>query len=110
MTTYYYLNEDKTFRPATMIEWAEQLESLHLTGTYQVADNNLGRYWISTSWLGFNNPLDEEILLFETIIFKKDDANEFHLINQNKYPTYAEAQEGHKDAMAWVINEINGTE
>jgi hypothetical protein len=69
----------------------------------RVAEDNVGRYYISTVWLGLNhNWGDGPPLIFETMVFAKDDAGEvdFSDLDSDRYSTEAEAIAGHDQMVA----------
>lgn len=93
----YYLNEDKTYRPATLDEWAEQFEHMDR----HVGNDCVHGKHVSTVWLGLDhNHFGGVPLLFETMVF-----SEYHggtNIYMERYSTWDEAKEGHQKAMEWV--------
>ncbi len=93
----YYLNEDKTYRPAELIEWATQLE--HMDN--HVACEVVLCKTVSTIWLGLDHGFREERpLVFETMVFSEYDSGTD--IYMDRYSTWDEAVEGHQKAVEWV--------
>ena len=110
MPDFYTLNEDKTVSSCTSEEWYEQREKMFQTRTKHVAKKYIYDYLISTVWLGIDHAftrfsestINHEPMLFETMIFKRDDfPYECYL---DHYSTWKEAEEGHKKAIEWVKN------
>lgn len=94
--SHYYLNEDKTYRPAELMEWAEQFEHMER----HVADDNLNGKRVSTVWLGLDhNYSGGKPLLLETMVFDE----EGYEIYCERYTTWQEAEDGHEKAIQWVI-------
>jgi hypothetical protein len=97
MSEFYYLNDDKSYRLATLIKWGEQFGSM---------DRHLGNdivngKWVSTVWLGLNHNLGEGAPhLFETMVFEK--AIGSIEIFCERYSTWQEADEGHQRAIQWI--------
>jgi len=97
MLTYYYLNEDHTFRPCKITEWSEQFEKINK----HVADDVINGKKVSTVWLGLNHNFFHGIpLLFETMVFDENGRD----IYMERYATWDEAESGHKKAIEFVIN------
>lgn len=103
MINTFYLNQDHTYRPCSLQEWANQFEEINK----HVADEIINDMRVSTVWLGLNhnhfnlgNPL-----LFETMVFTdKDSGNDVYC---ERYSTWQEAEEGHKKAVQWVKDGCN---
>ncbi len=97
--TYY----DKSGNPISQMDWRQKSEDFD----YKVIkQENLGKYFISTVWLGLDHNIYGEIpLIFETMIFidedKKEEGNCLHLW-QERYYTESQAIKGHKDALILV--------
>src|SRR5271170_7396410 len=97
--THYYLNDDHTFRPCSLMEWANQFETMdrHI-GDDHVSDNA----HVSTVWLGTNhNFFGGKPLLFETMIFSRGDeawADQF----QFRYSSWEQAKRGHELAVELI--------
>lgn len=93
----YYLNEDKTYRPAELLEWAEQFENMNR----HVGNDVVCGKHVSTVWLGLDhNHFGGVPLVFETMVFSEHDGNSD--IYMERYSTWDEALEGHKKAIEWV--------
>ena len=93
----YYLNEDKTYRVCSTLEWGNQFEHMDR----KVGDDVINSYHISTIWLGLDhNYFGGEPLLFETMVFDKVGGGTD--IYMRRYSTWDEAVEGHKRAVQWV--------
>lgn len=89
MSDHYFLNEDKTYRPCDVMTWAKQFDRLDK----HVADAYVGDYRVSTIWLGLDHSFGgDKPLLFETMIFEKDDYNDLFC---RRYTTWDEAEKGH---------------
>lgn len=97
MGHHYYLNEDKTYRPASLHEWATQFEHME---RHVGDDMVLGKH-VSTVWLGLDHNLyGGEPHVFETMIFSEHESRTD--IYMERYSTWDEAVEGHKAAIEWV--------
>lgn len=98
-SNYYYLNDDHSVKPCSLIEWSQQQNQMFKDNSKHLALNNVGHYSISTVWLGINHNFHFKgrALLFETMVFDKDDS-----IYTDRYSTWDEAIEGHKKAVQWV--------
>lgn len=93
----YYLNEDKTYRPAELMEWAEQFEHMDRHVACEVIEGKK----VSTVWLGLDHSFcGGKPLVFETMVFSEYDGGTD--IYMDRYFTWDEAVEGHKKAIAWV--------
>jgi len=107
---YYTLDENKKPVRCTLEEYAdwtkskgneiEKAQELH-----RVAETTIVDYWVSTVFLAidhsFRGDTDHTPILFETMIFnqKTDSALDY----QQRYATWKEALEGHKEAVEFVI-------
>lgn len=96
----YYLNEDHTYREATLEEWSEQFEHMDR----HVGNDMIHGKHVSTVWLGLDHNhaglFSNEPLLFETMVF-----SEYHGgtdIYMDRYSTWDEAVQGHQKAIEWV--------
>ncbi len=103
--TKYYLNEDHTYRPCDLLEWATQFESMHDNDTKHVAKDIIGNKCISTVWLGVDHNFsifddNKKPLVFETMIFENDGS--YMDIYMDRYTTWDEAIAGHAKAVEWV--------
>lgn len=95
--SHYYLNEDKTYRPADVMEWAMQFETMD---RHIGCDNVLGKK-VSTIWLGLDHGFCEDRpMIFETMVFSEYDGGTD--IYMDRYSTWDEAVEGHQKAIEWV--------
>lgn len=96
MTTYY-LNEDKTYRPATLKEWVDQLGSINIS----LCVDNIEGNRVSTVWLGFDTGLfKDKPQVFETMIFfKEQKEGEGYCV---RHSSWEEAKIGHKRAIQWL--------
>lgn len=98
----YYLNEDKTYRVATTIEWGMQFEKMDR----HVGDDIVNGCHVSTVWLGLDhNYFGGRPLVFETMVFDKEGGGRD--IYMDRYTTWDEAVEGHKKAIEWVKDGCN---
>lgn len=101
MQGFYYLNDDKTYRPATLNEWSTQFEEMSINHTKHVANDIVNGCHISTVWLGLDhNHFGGRPLILETMVFNAEKGGED--IYCERYSTWAEAAEGHKKAVEWV--------
>lgn len=96
MSDKYFLNEDKTYRPCSLMEWGTQ----HETMDKHVAQDEINDCWIATVWLGLDlNHWGGPPLVFETMVFKEESD-----IYCDRYTTWTEAEDGHQKAIEWVKN------
>jgi hypothetical protein len=103
MSDYYFLNEDHTYKPCTLMEWANQTDILWKENKKHVADEEINGKRVSTVWLGRDhNYLGGCPLLFETMVFDKQLADSS--IYMDRYTTWDEAVKGHQKAITWVLN------
>ena len=99
MSYHYFLNEDKTYRPCNLHEWAMQFREIDR----HVGDDIVDNCRVSTVWLGLdNNYFEEPPLVFETMVF--DAEKHGSDIYSYRYTTWDEAIEGHKKAIQWVLD------
>lgn len=97
MLNHYFLNEDHTYSPCDLMEWATQLESMNKHVAYDLINDCR----ISTVWLGLNhNWGDGPPLVFETMVFKPSGSDNY----QVRYTTWDEALLGHEKAKQWVLD------
>lgn len=104
---HYYLNEDHTYRPCTLLEWSNQLQVMNSNGTKHVADDDVKGYRVSTVWLGLDHNhfglLDEgRPHVFETMVFKKGDSIDLFT---RRYTTWEEAEKGHSIIYDLILND-----
>jgi hypothetical protein len=93
----YFLNEDKTYRSAELMEWAEQFETMDRHVGNDIVHGKL----VSTVWLGLDHSFHgDEPLVFETMIFSEHKPRTE--IYMKRYSTWDEAAEGHQKAIEWV--------
>lgn len=93
----YYLNKDKTYRRAELMEWAEQFERMSRHVACEVV---LGKK-VSTIWLGLDHSFcGGEPLVFETMVFSEYDRGTD--IYMDRYSTWDKAIAGHQKAIEWV--------
>jgi hypothetical protein len=98
--TKYILDEHKNVIPATLLEWAEYLESHHKERI--VAKDKIDGHMVSTVFLGLDHSNicnAGKLEIFETMIFGKNSGAEEYC---DRYATWAEAEEGHRRAIQWV--------
>ena len=78
-----------------------------------IGQNEIGKYFISTIWLGFNHGFrPDEKLLFETMVFDQslnNENNQWTALELERYSTEKEAIEGHA-AMKKKYEEIYASE
>ncbi len=100
---FYFLNEDKTYRPCELDEWSNQFENMSIQGVRHVAEDFINGCHVSTIWLGMNhNYFGGVPLLLETMVF--DTPHSGHDIYMKRYTTWEQAVEGHKKAVQWVLD------
>lgn len=100
---HFYLEENHSCRPCTLMEWAEQFEYLSCHNKKHVGNDIINGKHVSTVWLGTDHNFLREInggppLLFETMVFG-DEGRDIYL---ERYATWDQAFEGHKRAIEWV--------
>jgi len=93
---------DRQGKPLDLMEWARILDNDPLR---IVAQEIVGRYFVSTVWVGLNmNLFGSTPLIFETMIFlaNKEDNEEKNPLAfyQERYETEEQAFKGHEEAMA----------
>jgi len=89
----YILNGHEAVPCEDLMEWARWFESPEKC---RVAETVRGKIRVSTVFLGLNRSFgDGPPLLFETMIFDGDQKQ-----YQDRYSTWAEAEDGHKKACA----------
>ncbi len=88
---FYFLNDDKTYKPCSLNEWANQMEVLDK----HVGDEIVNGYRVSTVWLGLDhNCHDGAPHLFETMVFG-DHGNDYNELFMKRYNTWDDAKKGH---------------
>jgi hypothetical protein len=89
-------------RPIGVAEWGR----LSSQDDYRVvAQEQIGPYFVSTVWLGLDHGLGrtERPILFETMVFVPEHANDFSLATDtHRYCTESEAIAGHADVVATI--------
>ena len=88
----YYDKEGKSIE---LMEWGRLSEDKE----YKIIkQENIGKYWISTVWLGLGHNFDDGVpLIFETMVFERKDGKvDFLALDCDRYSTLKEAEEGHK--------------
>jgi hypothetical protein len=89
---------DQEGKPITHDQWSELWGDLD---ERQFRKTTIGRFFISTVWLGMNHRYnDGPPLIFETMIF--DEKSNSADIGCQRYSTKVEAIAGHEDAIRWV--------
>lgn len=106
----YILDKDHNVIPVhDLLEWAKWFE--HERPKQRIGYSDLGEYCVSTVFLGIDHSFEiGPPLLFETMIFMKDNAyvkgeKNIFLDYQERYSTWNEAKEGHKRACEHVLQE-----
>lgn len=98
MTGHYLLKEDKTYEPCDLMTWCKQFENMQRHVAYDIING----YKVSTVWLGLDHSyFGDKPLLFETMIFHKDTGTDIYC---ERYSTWPEAEEGHAEAIKWVLD------
>lgn len=99
---HYFLNDDHTYRPCTLMEWAKQMEDFYKQDKKHVGYDDVNGYHVSTVWLGLDHNFGVgEPLLFETMVFPYQDGIETYT---ERYTTWDEAVAGHERAIQWVLD------
>lgn len=90
------MHYDKEGRQITLRQWAKLFDHC---GYRRLGDTHIGDYWISTVWLGLDHGWGRSApLIFETMVFKNDESD----LDCRRYPTLAQAEEGHAEIVAEV--------
>lgn len=90
---------DRQGNPLTIEEWGV----LHTEENKRVAEDTIGRLWVSTVWLGMDHSFGGgPPLIFETMVFVV--TGEGHDLDCRRYATEAEALAGHEE----VVTAIRG--
>lgn len=98
----YILDKDKNVIPATLLEWAEFLETTN--NERIVKKDTIGKHHISTVFIGLdhNDCVGKEKVnkpsIFETMVFNEDGCEDYCV----RYSTWKEAEEGHQIAVEWI--------
>lgn len=104
---HFYLNEDHTYVPCDIGTYNAQMLRLKKSNRRHVAVDEIKGYLISTVWLGVNSFLRAlRPLVFETMVFDNN-LDEVYIA---RYSTWEEAEEGHKKAVQWVLEEAKPLE
>lgn len=83
---------DRGGNPISMRTWARLLE-FGGRAYKAVRQEQVGEYWVSTVWLGFDHSFrDGPPLIFETMVFK----GSWEDLDMDRYSTEEEAVEGHE--------------
>lgn len=88
----------KDGEPISFRTWGELRER----GDFRIAETTVGRYWVSTVWLGINhNYLGDPPLIFETMVFDRDRDD---MLDQymERYSTVQQAKQGHEHIVEMV--------
>ena len=88
---------DQEGNPISGHEWAQMYGDI---SKRTIARINIGRFLISTVWLGLSYQYGDGLLFFETMIFDEDKNNQD--IGCQRYTTKEEAIAGHEDAKRWI--------
>jgi len=73
-----------------IMEWTELTEDEEYR---KIKQENVGKYFISTVWIGLNHNFgDGEPLIFETMVFGGKESD----LDMDRYSTLKEAEKGHK--------------
>ena len=84
------------------LEWGKRFEkATERRVAEDSVDNSKGEFWVSTVWLGLDHNWGFEgpPLIFETMVFSKDEADGLYM---ERYATEEQAVEGHKEIVEWV--------
>lgn len=85
-----YILVNKKIKQVPLLEWVEWMKKPE---NKRVAENTVGKYWISTVFLSLDHNFGEgKPLLFETMVFKGNLID----LDMARYSTYEEAEKGHK--------------
>lgn len=100
---------DRKGKPLKLLEFSRLLDD----NEYRIVKQEyIGKYFVSTVWLGLNMNFLKTlpILIFETMIFMKDEKDKEieDPINhyQDRYSTEEEALEGHQKAVKIALGEV----
>ncbi len=85
---------DKQGNPISMWQWASKNESKYKI----IQQDQIGPYFISTIWIGFNLGCFDNVLIFETMIFCDSNEEDDLAHWQERYATEQEAIDGHEEA------------
>lgn len=103
----FILDENNNAIPANLMEWGEFLENSPIERR-RVARDVINGKLISTVFLGLDHSFNGSLHIFETMIFESEENN--NDIYCDRYSTWKEAEEGHKKAIQWVLEEYKENE
>lgn len=89
---------DRQGKPLAMMEWAE----IRTDEYVRVAEDTIGKYWVSTVWLGVDHSFmpGSKPVIFETMIFDKENGGTASMDEfMWRYCTEEDALKGHQDAV-----------
>lgn len=121
----YTLRDDNIITPSEgVLKWCAEMERLRSEGRYIVKQESVGKYWVSTVFLGLDHNFyrwrDKGVpLLFETMVFERDDNEPMYISNMqdklrfsngidwsdvecSRCSTYQQAQEMHEATVRYV--------
>lgn len=105
----YFLTENHEAIPCKPSKWSAQFKQMTRDHKRLVAENHDRGYHISTVWVGVDSSFGiingKPPLILETIIFEPIEGD---IIYQKRYSTWKEAQDGHKNAMKWLLIYLKG--
>ena len=89
--------------PITLRQWSDAM-AISARDLRVIRSEYIGSYFISTVWLGLDHSFDSgPPLIFETMIFDKSgNPDSWSDIYMDRYPTKAEALEGHLKAVEYA--------
>ena len=94
------LHYDRSGRPIGLATWARLMDD---EGYRVVEQTHIGRFWISTVWLGTDHNFGlGPLAIFETMVFDRDSRQPFHGLESRRYSTIEEARAGHADFISLV--------
>ena len=100
----YFRLKGRTVEECTQEEWADRHRN---RDTRIIAQERIGDYFLSTVFLGMDHGYGiGQPVLFETMVFAKNDDFEDFEDYQDRYCTYEEAEAGHEAAVQWVYRRI----
>ena len=86
---YYF---DRKGNPLSLEEWADLFKDKKY---HAVCQEYIGKYYISTIWLGVNyNFYEGDPIIFETMVFANGSWSD---LDMKRYSTEEEALEGHRE-------------
>lgn len=106
-----YILEGKIPVPAkNLLEWALWIEEGHEQRV--VAQETIGKYWVSTVFLGLDHRFGDSgpPLLFETMVFDAKPNNDGYKAEAGptfRAPTWEIALEHHAEACVWAREQMN---